>query len=277
MLSLASLDVFHAIQPSVLLHSLVINNLAIIDEAFLFASLDDAGYDIGKDTDASREFHFVQLEDLSSDSPADQGKFEIRPLCHAKSVTLVVSEKFTWAQCRYYKGQGLLAWLLPSQVIPDERRKRFTNLSPGSKYFSLLFLSPLDLDHFADLLLLPLHLLQANHLHTACRPYHIEFSRANKHNLFTSFIFSDNELAGEVLFQGEDVLKLGECCAGPPLEEWQVLEEIHKLVLVFDLDLLEDAFEDVLGDHSKVAICQAFDSCGTRVICDQGQLPKRLS
>jgi hypothetical protein len=56
-----------------------------------------------------------------------------------------------------------------------------------------------------------------------------------------------------------------------------VLEEIHKLVLVFDLYLLEDAFEDVFGDHSKVAICQAFDSCGTRVIRDQGQLPERLT
>jgi len=71
MLSLASLDVFHAIQPSVLLHSLVINNLAIIDEAFLFASLDDSGDDIGKDTDASREFHLVQLEDLRFDSATD--------------------------------------------------------------------------------------------------------------------------------------------------------------------------------------------------------------
>lgn len=83
-------------------------------------------------------------------------------------------------------------------------------------------------------------------------------------------------MAGEVLFQVEDVLKLGEGCTGPTLEEWQVLEEIHKLVLVFDLYLLEDAFKDVLGDHSKVAICQAFDSGSTRVICDQGQLPESL-
>jgi hypothetical protein len=83
-------------------------------------------------------------------------------------------------------------------------------------------------------------------------------------------------LTGEVFFQVEDVLELGEGCAGPTLEEWQVLKEIHKLVLVFDLYLLEDAFEDVFGDHSKVAICQAFYSGGTRVICDQGQLPERL-
>jgi hypothetical protein len=55
-----------------------------------------------------------------------------------------------------------------------------------------------------------------------------------------------------------------------------VLKEIHKLVLVFDFYLFEDAFEDVFGDHSKVAICQAFYSGGTRVICDQGQLPERL-
>ena len=54
-----------------LLHSLVINNLAIIDEAFFFASLDDAGDDIGKDTNASREFHLVQLEDLRFDSATD--------------------------------------------------------------------------------------------------------------------------------------------------------------------------------------------------------------
>jgi len=48
-----------------------------------------------------------------------------------------------------------------------------------------------------------------------------------------------------------------------------VLEEIHKLVLVFDLDLLEDAFEDVLGDHSEMAICQAFNGGCARVICYQ--------
>lgn len=83
-------------------------------------------------------------------------------------------------------------------------------------------------------------------------------------------------MAGEVLFQVEDVLELGEGRAGPTLEKWQVLEEIHKLVLVFDLYLFEDAFEDVLGDDSKVAICQTFDSCGTWVICDQSQLSERL-
>ena len=84
-------------------------------------------------------------------------------------------------------------------------------------------------------------------------------------------------MPGEVLFQVEDVFKLGEGCAGPTLEERQVLEEIHKLVLVFDFYLLKDALEDILGDHRKVAICQTFDSGGTRVICDQGQLPERLA
>jgi len=76
-------------------------------------------------------------------------------------------------------------------------------------------------------------------------------------------------LAGEVLFKVEDVLKLGEGRAGPTLEEWQVSEEIYKLVLIFDLYLLEDAFEDVLGDHSEMAICQAFNGGGARVICYQ--------
>ena len=66
-----------------LLHSLVINDLAIEDEAFLFASFYNAGDHIGKDTDSSREFHLVQLEDLTFDRAADEGKFEIRPLCHA--------------------------------------------------------------------------------------------------------------------------------------------------------------------------------------------------
>jgi hypothetical protein len=67
----------------VLLNSLVINYLAIEDESFLFASLYDAGDNIGKDTDASRKFHLVQLEDLTFDRAADERKFEIRPLCHA--------------------------------------------------------------------------------------------------------------------------------------------------------------------------------------------------
>jgi hypothetical protein len=66
-----------------LLHSLVINNLAIKDEAFLFASLYYAGDNIGKDTYASREFHLVQLEDLRFNSAADKGKFKIRSLRHA--------------------------------------------------------------------------------------------------------------------------------------------------------------------------------------------------
>jgi hypothetical protein len=56
----------------VLLDSLVINDLAIEYEAFLFASLYDARDNIGKDTDASREFHFVQLEDFTFDRAADE-------------------------------------------------------------------------------------------------------------------------------------------------------------------------------------------------------------
>jgi hypothetical protein len=49
-------------------------------------------------------------------------------------------------------------------------------------------------------------------------------------------------LSAEVFSKVKDIFHLCEGCPGPTLEKGQVLEKVHKLVLIFDFNFFQNPF-----------------------------------
>jgi len=80
----------------------------------------------------------------------------------------------------------------------------------------------------------------------------------------------DNSLPRNEFPRLKDVFEFGQCGSRPVLEERKVLEKVYEFVLIFDLDLLQNALVYILADDCVMTICEASDSRQSWLVIDQG-------
>jgi hypothetical protein len=68
----------------------------------------------------------------------------------------------------------------------------------------------------------------------------------------------------------KDVFELNQCCSRPVLETRKMLEKVNELVLIFHLDLLQNALVYILADECEMTICETDDSRQSWLVIDQG-------
>lgn len=75
----------------------------------------------------------------------------------------------------------------------------------------------------------------------------------------------------------ENVFEFGEGWSGPTIKKGQVLEKVHKHILVFDLYFFEDSIINVFAYHSEMTVGKTLNGCCSWFIVHEGKLPKGFS